>query len=350
MVNYVTTVLVGNGKNAVLTAEPTSYNVSNIGKFMVMNMADGKLLDGTTIESAEAIKIGIVTKESYDAMGKKLHNIKWSNVIKRNNLKSFNFGSYVADTKESVAIDFSQAASSFFTEGKRIVVRITYKDIPARLRKWTESYEYVCVAGDDATKVADKFAELISVKNYKRARVTTNAAAGVLTLTAMDYDDDDSNDTINVDNTVRFACNVYYTDTTADWYQAKNKYTIPGVTITKTPGKKYTASAKLVRDREAWAMGYQGILNRGECTWPIIKPSMAADITKQYDYAIVEFETMYRAADDIQRYTKECLEVYEVHSSKMEIKDLLDKWINGNSVAGAYATSVAEAPTKAKQG
>jgi hypothetical protein len=108
---------------------------------------------------------------------------------------------------------------------------------------------------------------------------------------------------------------------------SKNKHFPKGRGYTKVSGKQYPASAKLVRDRESWAMGYQGILNRGEGTWPIIKPDMEVQLDKHYDALTLEFENMYRAADDIQRKTKQTLEVYGVTGQLSDLKDILDAFV-----------------------
>ena len=97
--------------------------------------------------------------------------------------------------------------------------------------------------------------------------------------------------------------------------------------MAKVPGKQYEASAKLVRDRESQAMGYLGILNRGEGTWPIIKPAMETDINAQYDALTLEFENMYRAADDIFRKTKQTLEVYGLTGQLASLKTILDAFV-----------------------
>lgn len=328
MVNYVNTVLVGTNTSAIIKSVPT-YAAANVGKFMIMDMATGNYVDAASIATCEAIKVGILTAQSTISQdGNKMHVIKWSNVIKRNNLKSYHFEDYKADTPESVVIDFTSASMTELSKGNmRVIVRLTNKDMDTRYRKWTDSFEYVTAEGDDATAIANGLAAEIK-KNHKRARVSVNAASGVLTLTALPYDDDDSVDTINWAGQVRFSANAYYTNPQASGFASKNKYSINGLTITKTPGKTFKASAKLVRDREAWAMGYQGILNRGCCTWPIIKPAMMTDLTASYDSLTLEFETMYRAADDIQRHTKECLEVYEI-AGKKTIKAAIEAWLGG---------------------
>ena len=69
-------------------------------------------------------------------------------------------------------------------------------------------------------------------------------------------------------------------------------------------------------------MGYEGILNRGEGTWPIIKPAMEANITANYNVITLEFENMYRSADDLFRKTKQTVEIYMVGDTDM-ITDVL---------------------------
>ena len=74
-------------------------------------------------------------------------------------------------------------------------------------------------------------------------------------------------------------------------------------------------------------MGYEGILNRGECTWPIIKPAMETDLSAQYDAITLEFENMYRTADDLQRRTKQTLEIYGLTGQLTSLKAVLEAFI-----------------------
>lgn len=147
-------------------------------------------------------------------------------------------------------------------------------------------------------------------KEWKRARVEATASAGKLTLVAMPYDDDDAIETLNWAEKVRFNVNVYYTDPAAEGWESLNKHYLKGLTIEKTPGFRYAASAKLVRDREAQGMGYEGILNRGNGTWPIIKPEMETKLDGQYNALTLEFENVYHTADDLFRKTKQSVEIY----------------------------------------
>lgn len=341
MITYVNTVLVGTGQAAIISsikeANSLKYNASNVGKLIVVDAETGEAITA----NSNKMKIGMVTSKKYQNQNGYYHIVKWSNPIQKDAIKSYNAGTYTADVQEKITIDFTKGSHlAELAEGnKRVILRLTFKDLPTKYRKWSESYEYVTVAGDNATKIAEGLKKTID-KNYKRARIEATASAGVLTLTAMPYDDDDMVDSISWDNTVRFNANVWYTDPQAAGFASKNKYAL-GCEIKKTPGKKYQASAKIVRDREAMGMGYLGILNRGECTWPIIKPDMNVKLDGTYDYLIIEFENMYRTADDLQRRTKECVEIYEETGKYTTAKTAIELFINGTQATQSVNTNQA---------
>lgn len=318
MITYVNTVFVSNTNNpGIIEGTKTLKGASdttlaeNAGKFVFD-------------EKDNLFRIGLVKDGVLRVHGAKTETyaniVKWSNWIDKNYIKSATFmlaDAYKKNTnlakEDTITIDFTGCddndPNEFAHGNRRIVVRLTFKDMPTRFRKWTESYEYVTKPGDKAEQIANAFAKIIT-DQYKRARVDAKAAAGVLTLTAMPYDDDNSVDTLNVANKVRFNANVYYTNPQAAGFASENKYFPTGLTINKKEGYNDPMSAKNVRDREAQAMGYEGILNRGCCTWPIIKPAMATNLSKKYDGITIEFETKYHAADDIQRHTKQTVEIY----------------------------------------
>lgn len=338
MITYVNTVLVGTGSELAASApiaqiEKNAPN-ADAGKFIVMSMDNvTDPYNARNTAKAKKFRIGFITGKNTairtkDGDVKYVPVIKWTNPIKRDDITSVVKQTYFDSTPDTVTIDFKNVetvAPEVMTEFKkgerRIVVRLTFKDMPTRYRKWTESYEYVTKPEDTAEKIAEAIMKQINVQ-YKRARVYATAAAGVVTLKAMEYDDDNVNDSLNWANKVRFSVNAYYTDPTAPAFASKNKYSITGLKIEKTPGKWCTTDAKLVRDREAQAMGYQGILNRGEGTWPVIKPDMVTDITKKYDGLTIMFENHYHAADDQIRRTKECVEIYDITGSS-KIGDIL---------------------------
>ena len=375
MVNYVNTVLVSNlAAGAILTSAPGNTGSmktpsEHAGKFIIMNCdpnVESNALYNVTAANAldiNTIKVGIVTKKNNRVVlpnGNTEYRpiIKWSNEIKAADIKSYNTLTYAADTEDIVYINMGSLTdvvnhdnvTNSAKAGKRIIVRLTFKDMPHRYRKWTESYEYVTEEGDTKVKIAANIAKMIN-KEWKRARVsaivgslagttftpdanwnTDTATTGtVIKIEALPYDDDDSVDSLSWANKVRFNANVYWTDPTAEGWESINKHFPAGVVITKVPGKQYPASSKLVRDRESWAMGYQGILNRGEGTWPIIKPDMETDLDAHYDGITLEFENMYRAADDIQRKTKQTLEVYGKTGQLDGLKAILTSFVSGTS-------------------
>lgn len=342
MITYVNTVFVNNTNDgAVVAAKPTTADKD---KFVFYDVDKGTYVS-TLSDANKRIKIGLVTDKVINKIDVKtgaasqLPVIKWSNVINKDDIKSFASGKPddIESKEDEVTVKFSGLSArvlKLFNDGARIVVRLTFKDLPTRYRKWTESYEYIPKADDTNATIAEGIAAIIN-KQYKRARVSASASEGVLTLKALPYDDDNSVDTINVANKVRFNVNIYYTNPDAVGFASKNKYFPTGVTVTKTAGKVYPAEAKLVRDREAQAMGYEGILNRGCCTWPIIKPEMRTKLDVKYNYATLEFENMYRAADDIQRHTKQTVEIYQVAAGETDpaIITALSTWVKGSAVA-----------------
>lgn len=334
MITYVNTVLVSNNAGATteVLSDPKALQFDTAaevqakkGLFVVESLDDAEVNSITA--NTDKIRIGMYTG-SYtttllpNGSKKYIANIKWSNAINKNDIKSVRVlncpEANKVDTEDTVTIDFAKmteiAKNTLSLGGKIVVLRLTFKDLPTRFRNWTESYDYLTQAGDNAAKLASAFARIIN-KAAKRARVEAVANDTKLVLTAMKYDDDNSSETINWANKVRFNANMYWQDPAAPGFASSNKYMLGEETegskfIAKEPGKQYAAAAKLVRDRESQALGYEGILNRGNGTWPIIKPAIETDINALYDGLTIEFENMYRAADDIFRKTKQTVEIY----------------------------------------
>ena len=349
MITYVNTVLVSNlATGAVLSAAPAAATAMNAistdaGKFIFMNcdpnVDPNKIYDVTAANAGDinTLRVGIVTKKNtvlrkQDGSVAYMPIIKWSNEIKAADIKSYSTLAWEADTEDTITIDFTNLDANLLNKfaegGKRIVTRLTFKDMVGHSkRNWTESYEYITQVGDDKASIAVNIGNMIN-REWKRARVAANTAtANKVILTALPYDDDDANDTLNWAAKVRFNANVYYTDPAADGWESLNKHFPTGVTINKVPGKQYPATGKLVRDRESMAQGYQGILNRGQGTWPIIKPEIEANINAHYDAITLEFENMYRAADDIFRKTKQTVEVYGLTGQLNDVKDILEAFV-----------------------
>lgn len=332
MITYVNDVFVSNEATALYAgkisalANANKSQIANVGKIAIVDMADPDTAVGSVPATASQIKIGLITDKVSTIIGrdgsvKYTPVINWSNVINKGSIKSMTLTPWADDVDEKIEVDFSATGTQFKQKiaaaGHSIVFRIIYKDMNTRFRKWTESYEYVTVEGDNEKKVAVAIAKLIK-KDASRARVivddSTTATTGKFTITAMKYDDDDSVNALSPAATVRFsaAAWVAYGDEAGiaglGW---NHRLPIPGLKITKTPGSIYTASPKYVRDREAAALGYDGIINRGEGTLRDVNlPSLNVKLDGQYDSLTIMFENMYRTADDLHRLTKQSIEIY----------------------------------------
>lgn len=315
MITNVTSVLIGNGYVTALP-EPSATNVpsQDAGKFIIVGTIPGSEPVAGGVNKPNRLKFGVITAKNNEVRTsdgvKYVPVIKWAPEIK-SEFNVLSVSQYVPDTEDKVEITFNNNNGY---DVKRILLRVTYKDMETRYRKWTETYEYIAQPNETAANIAQGFNAVLA-KNYKRNRFSVALDGAKLTLTANKYTDDDAVDTINVSKKIRFDVHMYYTMPNADGWATKNKYAYTDASIVKTDGTEYTASTKLVRDREAWAMGYEGILNRGEGTWPIIKPAMTVDLSESYNSATIEYYNEYRAADDIVRKTRNTIEIYEPTSA-----------------------------------
>lgn len=328
MITYVNSVLVSNKNGETLaTAEELKGKAKKedlkplVGKFVFMNCDPAKK-DGTDIEdvykmdsAADRFKIGVVTSDSFQKVDK-LGNVtfvpvvKWSNIINVADIKSVTKLDYKEDSEDEITIDFSDIAPETLDllaqGGCPIVLRLTFKDMPMRYRKWTESYSYVTKVGDTVQEIMAGLVKDI-IRAPKRQRVYANIDDQKLVLTQMKYDDDESNRTENVYMKGRFDANMYWMNPAAPGWASNNKYDL-GVVFSKKEGVTYPATAKLVRDRERATFDYQGVLHRS--CWYDPQPAMVTNLDNKYDGITIEFENQYRTADDLWRRTKQTVEIY----------------------------------------
>ena len=328
MITYVNSVLVSNKNGETLaTAEELKGKAKKedlkplVGKFVFMNCDPAKQ-DGTAIEdvykmdaAADRFKIGVVTSDSFQKVDK-LGNVtfvpvvKWSNIINVADIKSVAKLDYKEDSEDEITIDFSGIAPETMDllaqGGCPVVLRLTFKDMPMRYRKWTESYSYVTKVGDTIESIIAGLIKDI-IRAPKRQRVYAKIDGQKLILTQMKYDDDESNRTENVYMKGRFDANMYWMNPAAPGWASNNKYDL-GVVFSKKEGVTYPATAKLVRDRERATFDYQGVLHR--CCWYDPQPAMVTNLDNKYDGITIEFENQYRTADDLWRRTKQTVEIY----------------------------------------
>ena len=328
MITYVNSVLVSNKNGQTLaTAEELKGKAKKedlkplVGKFVFMNCDPAKQ-DGTAIEdvykmdaAADRFKIGVITSDSFQKVDK-LGNVtfvpvvKWSNIINVSDIKSVSKLDYKEDSEDEITIDFSDVAPETLDllaqGGCPVVLRLTFKDMPMRYRKWTESYSYVTKVGDTVQEIMAGLVKDI-IRAPKRQRVYAKIDGQKLVLTQMKYDDDESNRTENVYMKGRFDANMYWMNPAAPGWASNNKYDL-GVVFSKKEGVTYPATAKLVRDRERATFDYQGVLHR--CCWYDPQPAMVTNLDNKYDGITIEFENQYRTADDLWRRTKQTVEIY----------------------------------------
>lgn len=344
MITYVNTVLVSNkaaGAAADADFEKDSIKEYDTKAAVAAGVAPGSVVfydatNGTLLNNADLktkapakFKIGVVTSDASivrkkNGSVKYVPVIKYSNVIDSKTIKSAVYTVHKDDVEENITISFKKHPGDAIEQliadgGVAFSLRLTFKDMPTRYRRWTETYSYVTEPEDTIDTVMKKLAEQIN-KEYKRARVSAtyiasqedatgkdNTKNGKVVITALLYDDDEQAVTENVYGKVRFDVNMYYTNSKAPGWAANNKYSAP-VTIKKVEGTTSPVSAKLVRDRERAAFDYMGVLHRG--CWYDPQPKMVTDINAKYDGVTIEFENAYHTADDLMRQTKQNVELY----------------------------------------
>ena len=349
MITYVNSVLVSNKNGETLaTAEELKGKAKKedlkplVGKFVFMNCDPAKQ-DGTAIEdvykmdsAADRFKIGVVTSDSFQKVDK-LGNVtfvpvvKWSNIINVADIKSVTKLDYKEDSEDEITIDFSDVAPETLDllaqGGCPVVLRLTFKDMPMRYRKWTESYSYVTKVGDTVQEIMAGLVKDI-IRAPKRQRVYAKIDGQKLVLTQMKYDDDESNRTENVYMKGRFDANMYWMNPAAPGWASNNKYDL-GVVFSKKEGVTYPATAKLVRDRERATFDYQGVLHR--CCWYDPQPAMVTNLDNKYDGITIEFENQYRTADDLWRRTKQTVEIYASNNGEA---------MGADQIAGGFVTKL----------
>ena len=349
MITYVNSVLVSNKNGETLaTAEELKGKAKKedlkplVGKFVFMNCDPAKQ-DGTAIddvysmdEAADRFKIGVITSDSFQKVDK-LGNVtfvpvvKWSNIINVADIKSVSKLDYKEDSEDEITIDFSGIAPETMDllaqGGCPVVLRLTFKDMPMRYRKWTESYSYVTKVGDTVESIIAGLIKDI-IRAPKRQRVYAKIDGQKLILTQMKYDDDESNRTENVYMKGRFDANMYWMNPAAPGWASNNKYDL-GVVFSKKEGVTYPATAKLVRDRERATFDYQGVLHR--CCWYDPQPTMVTNLDNKYDGITIEFENQYRTADDLWRRTKQTVEIYASNNGEA---------MGADQIAGGFVTKL----------
>lgn len=288
MITRVDTVLIG--KNC-----PASYTTADAlaAGDVAMFDQDRKIIKtAADAVNASALYIGVaqdkVTVTKPDGTTEQKANIEFSNAIQKDSKPSAVIGTYVAPVQENITITLTDAT---IVAGNRYVLRIVYKDMFEDPGQFTHTYE---VFAESAT--ADDLATAIVKKINKHAnrRVQASATAAVITLTAMEKDDNEGVYSINEYSVVSMDASLY--ETIPGALLSNFPKAVAGATIVKTPGNPGKGYWKQVRDREARQMGYKGHVFTG--AYPEVEQVRKVVAGDTYDYATIENDNLYLSNDN----------------------------------------------------
>lgn len=288
MITRVDTVLIG--KNC-----PASYTTADalVAGDVAMFDQDRKIIK----TAAEAVKastlyIGVaqdkVTVTKPDGTTEQKANIEFSNAIQKNSKPSAVIGTYVAPVQEKIVITLTNAT---IVAGNRYVLRIVYKDMFEDPGQFTHTYEVFAesaTAADLATAIVKK------INKHANRRVQASASAAVITLTAMEKDDNEGVYSINEYSVVSMDASLY--ETIPGALLSNYPKAVAGATIVKTPGNPGKGYWKQVRDREARQMGYKGHVFTG--AYPEVEQVRKVVAGDTYDYATIENDNLYLSNDN----------------------------------------------------
>lgn len=251
-------------------------------------------------------------------------NISFSNEIQKGSKPSAVIGAYVAPTQEKIVVTMTDAS---IVVGYRYVLRIAYKDIYEAPGLFTHTYE-VYATSVDASVLAKAFADKINKHSNRRVQATF--ANAVLTLTAMEKDDNEGVYSLSEYSTVSMEASLY--ETIPGALLANQPNAVAGVEITKTVGNPGKGFWKQVRDAEVRNMGYKGHVFTG--AYPIVEQARKVVEGAQYAYAIIENDNLYLSNDN--QYIKTTPLTTEVYCPGL-VGTIVDKGIQSFIAGKAIA-------------
>lgn len=288
MITRVDTVLIG--KNC-----PASYTTADAlaAGDVAMFDQDRKIIKtAADAVKASALYIGVaqdkVTVTKPNGTTEQKANIEFSNAIQKDSKPSAVIGTYVAPVQEKIVITLTNAT---IVAGNRYVLRIVYKDMFEDPGQFTHTYEVFAesaTAADLATAIVKK------INKHANRRVQASASAAVITLTAMEKDDNEGVYSINEYSVVSMDASLY--ETIPGALLSNYPKAVAGATIVKTPGNPGKGYWKQVRDREARQMGYKGHVFTG--AYPEVEQVRKVVAGDTYDYATIENDNLYLSNDN----------------------------------------------------
>ncbi len=306
MIQHVNTVLIGK----TLPSAYTTADALTAGDVALFDQNRAIIKTAADAAKATSLYIGVAQNKVKvtmpDGSVADKANIKFGNEIQKNSNPSAVIGEYVAPVQDKIVITLTDAT---IIAGHRYVLRIVYKDMYEAPGQFTHTYEVFAAnttAADLATAIVKK------INKHANRRVNASASAAVITLTAMEKDDNNGVYSLNEYSVVDMEASLYVTIPGA--ILSNQPDAIPGATIVKTPGNTGKGYWKQVRDAEVRYMGYQGHVFTG--AYPEVVQDRMVEQDATYDYITVENDNKYLSNDNQYiKTTPLTTELYVKHSS-----------------------------------
>lgn len=306
MIQHVNTVLIGK----TLPSAYTTADALTAGDVALFDQNRAIIKIAADAAKATSLYIGVaqnkvkVTMPNGSVADKA--NIKFGNEIQKNSNPSAVIGEYVAPVQDKIVITLTDAT---IIAGHRYVLRIVYKDMYEAPGQFTHTYEVFAAN----TTAADLAAAIVKkINKHANRRVNASASAAVITLTAMEKDDNNGVYSLNEYSVVDMEASLYVTIPGA--ILSNQPDAIPGATIVKTPGNPGKGYWKQVRDAEVRYMGYQGHVFTG--AYPEVVQDRMVEQDATYDYITVENDNKYLSNDNQYiKTTPLTTELYVKHST-----------------------------------
>lgn len=306
MIQHVNTVLIGK----TLPPAYTTADALTAGDVALFDQNRAIIKTAADAAKATSLYIGVAQNKVKvtmpDGSVADKANIKFGNEIQKNSNPSAVIGEYVAPVQDKIVITLTDAT---IIAGHRYVLRIVYKDMYEAPGQFTHTYEVFAAN----TTAADLAAAIVKkINKHANRRVNASASAAVITLTAMEKDDNNGVYSLNEYSVVDMEASLYVTIPGA--ILSNQPDAIPGATIVKTPGNPGKGYWKQVRDAEVRYMGYQGHVFTG--AYPEVVQDRMVEQDATYDYITVENDNKYLSNDNQYiKTTPLTTELYVKHSS-----------------------------------
>lgn len=292
MIQHVNTILVGKQTPATFT----NVEALTVGDVALFDENRALIKTEADAVNAKAIHLGVakakVAVTLPDGTLVQRANVEFSNPITKDNMFSKVVTPYANSIPAEIVIDFANVKP---VVDNRYVLRIVYKDIFEAPGQFTHTYE-VFADSTDPHDLAKAFAKKIN--KHSNRRVIATQTTSVLTLRAMDKDDNEGLNSLSEYSIVAMEATVY-TNKPNSFNAGMDA--VPGIDIsTKQAGHPGSGYWKQVRDTEKRNRGYKGHVFTG--AYPEVTSNPMVEENATYDCITLESDNNYVSGDN--RYVK----------------------------------------------